>query len=120
MFRIALVCLLGGPALCLGGCGDDAATPTPAAGGGSRVEIEVDASGYHPDRVEARAGEPLTLVFTRTTDRGCGQELLIPDHDVSRELPLDGPVEVTFTPEAAGEIAFTCGMEMYEGAVVVR
>jgi len=107
-----LIALIGLVAAC------DSTAEAPESGP-VRHEIEVDAEGYHPDRVEARAGEPVTLVFTRTTDDGCGQELVIADHDIERELPLNEPVEVTFTP-AAGEIAFACGMDMYRGAVVVR
>ena len=84
-----------------------------------RHAIEVDARGYHPDRVEARAGEPVTLVFTRTTEAGCGEELVIASQDIRRDLPVGEAVEVTFTPEV-GEVTFACGMEMYRGAVVVR
>lgn len=98
------------------GCETTAEAP---AEGPVRHAIEVDARGYHPDRVEARAGEPLTLVFTRTTDEGCGQELVIADQGIERDLPLNEPVEVTFTPEA-GEVTFACGMDMYRGTVVVR
>jgi plastocyanin domain-containing protein len=80
----------------------------------------VSNKGYDPSRVQAKAGQPLTLVFTRTTDQGCGDELVIADHDIQRDLPLNQPVEVTFTPNTAGEITFTCGMGMYDGKVVVK
>jgi len=103
-------------ALPLVACGGEEA----ANGDDSRVEIEVNASGYDPAQVQATAGQPLTLVFTRTTDEGCGQELAIPAHDIRRRLPLNEPVEVTITPAEAGELRFTCGMDMYDGAIVVR
>ena len=93
---------------------------TEAQGGPARFEIEVGASGYDPGEVTATAGEPLTLVFTRVTDQGCGQELVIPSQDIRRNLPLDEAVEVTFTPSAAGTLRFTCGMDMYDGAIVVQ
>jgi plastocyanin domain-containing protein len=102
--------------LALTACDDVAEAP---AEGPVRHEIEVDARGYHPDRVEARAGEPVTLVFTRTTEEGCGEELVIAAHDVRRELPVGEPVEVTFTPQA-GDVTFACGMDMYRGTVIVR
>ena len=101
-------------ALALGACGGEASTP---AGG---IAIEVGSHGYEPARVEATAGEPLTLVFTRTTDEGCGQELVIASQDIRRNLPLDEAVEVTFTPEETGELRFTCGMDMYDGTIVVQ
>jgi plastocyanin domain-containing protein len=114
-FPLMALCVIGG---LLGAAACDDVAEAPAVGE-VRHAIEVDAQGYHPDRIEARAGEPVTLVFTRTTEQGCGGELVIPDHDIERDLPVNEPVEVTFTP-AAGEVSFTCGMGMYQGAVVVR
>ena len=83
-----------------------------------RVAVTVDASGYEPSAIEARAGEPLTLAFTRTTDEGCGQQLVFPERDLRRDLPLNQEVEVELTPRENETIAFTCGMGMYRGSVV--
>jgi plastocyanin domain-containing protein len=98
---------------------EGAAAPA-TAGADAPIAVEVSNKGYDPSRVQAKAGQPLTLVFTRTTDQGCGDELVIADHDIQRDLPLNQPVEVTFTPNTAGEITFTCGMGMYDGKVVVK
>lgn len=105
--------------LALVACGEEAAT-TPTSTEGRRVAIEVGASGYTPAEVQATAGEPLTLVFTRTTDEGCGEELVVASQNIRRDLPLNEPVEVTFTPTEAGRLRFTCGMDMYDGAIVVQ
>lgn len=108
--------------LSLAACGEEepAGTTPTAEPEGQRVEVSVGASGYTPSQVQATAGQPLTLVFTRTTDEGCGQELVIASQDIRRDLPLNEPVEVTFTPTEAGELRFTCGMDMYDGAIVVE
>lgn len=99
--------------LALAACGgEEAATPT-------RVAVQVGASGYTPSEVHATRGEPLTLVFTRTTDEGCGEVLVIASQNIRRDLPLNEPVEVTFTPTEAGRLRFSCGMDMYDGAIVV-
>lgn len=95
------------------GCGSS--DPEP-----QRVEIEVGASGYAPSEVRTAAGTPLTLVFTRTTEEGCGGEIVIASQDIRRELPLNQPVEVSFTPTEAGELRFSCGMDMYDGTIVVQ
>lgn len=87
---------------------------------GQRVEVTVNERGYEPSRVTAAAGKPLTLVFTRTSDQGCGDELVVAAHDIRKSLPLNQPVEVTFTPQKKGEVRFSCGMNMYDGAVVVQ
>ncbi|HJL17979.1 MAG TPA: cupredoxin domain-containing protein [Sandaracinaceae bacterium LLY-WYZ-13_1] len=108
--------------LALNACGaeEEASTSAETERAGQRVEVTVHGSGYDPAEVQATAGEPLTLVFTRNTDEGCGQELVIASQDIRRELPLNEPVVVTFTPTEAGELRFTCGMDMYDGAIVVR
>lgn len=112
---IALIALIV-PALACG-AEEEAA---PASGEARRVAVEVGAHGYTPSSVEAQVGQPLTLVFERTTDEGCGQELVIPSQDIHRDLPLNEEVAVTFTPSEAGELRFTCGMDMYDGAIVVQ
>jgi plastocyanin domain-containing protein len=39
---------------------------------------------------------------------------------VSADLPIGQPVELTLTPNEAGEHAFTCQMQMYRGTLVVK
>lgn len=89
----------------------------PASG---RVAVAVDGEGYHPATIRAAAGRQLTLVFTRTTDESCGQQLVFPTTNVRRDLPLNQPVEVAVTVPPSGSLGFTCGMNMYQGAVVVQ
>ena len=46
-----------------------------------------------------------------------------PAYPDSREVSfeeLGQPVELTITPKAAGEYAFTCQMQMYRGTLVVK
>lgn len=82
------------------------------------VRVLVEARGYTPAKIKAKAGTPLTLVFRRDKDDNCGQEVVFPDHDIKKELPLGQDVRVTLTPKADETIKFTCGMAMYKGAIV--
>ena len=84
------------------------------------IAVEVGAHGYTPSEVTAAAGEEVRLVFTRTSDEGCGQQLVFTDQNIRRDLPLDEAVPVDITMPATGTVAFTCGMGMYRGAIVVR
>jgi len=70
--------------------------------------------------VSATPGEALHLVFTRTSDEGCGQQLVFPDLGIRRDLPLGTPVAVDVTAPATGALSFACGMDMLRGSVVVR
>lgn len=100
-------------------CGGESGA-APPSDGRPEIAIAVDADGYHPAEASAPAGQPVRLLFTRTTDDGCGQQLVFPDLDIRRDLPLAQPVAVDVTMPADGRIAFTCGMAMYQGAVVAR
>ncbi len=102
-----------------------ATTPAPASDAmtgtaANVVEVTVDGSGFHPDRIVARAGQPITLAITRTTDETCGTEIVIPTMAIDTKLPLNERVEVTVTPAAAGEVAFACAMNMHKGTIVVE
>ena len=99
-------------------CGTTAAQPP--ADGRPRVAVTVDANGYRPAEVAAPAGAAIQLVLTRTTDEGCGQQVVFPDLGIRRDLPLDTPVSIDLTMPATGSIAFTCGMGMMRGSVVAR
>jgi plastocyanin domain-containing protein len=88
--------------------------------GPRELEVEVNAMGYDPSELRAAAGSAVRLVFTRTSDEGCGQELVIPSLGIHRDLPLDEPVAIDLTMPASGRVAFTCGMDMYRGALVVE
>ncbi|MBI5512196.1 MAG: cupredoxin domain-containing protein [Deltaproteobacteria bacterium] len=91
-----------------------------SAPAGARVPVEVDGEGYHPARIKAPAGARLTLVFRRTTDETCGQQVQFPSLNVRHDLPLNQPVEVAVTVPASGSLGFTCGMNMYQGSVLVQ
>lgn len=45
---------------------------------------------------------------------------MFPSLNIRRDVPLNQPVVVEFTPPRSGEIAFVCGMNMIGGTVVVQ
>jgi plastocyanin domain-containing protein len=101
-----------------------AAAPALAgeAKAGKKVEIKVSDAGFEPREVKAKAGEPLTMVFTRTTDRTCITAIDIPDENVKAfKLPLNQAVSLTITPKKAGVEKFHCtAMAMGNGKIVVQ
>ena len=101
--------------------GEAAARPkTAEAEAGGRVDIEVDAGGYHPAEITAPAKAKVTLAFKRTTDQGCGQELVIESMELKKDLPLNETVEIEVEVPESGELKFACGMDMYRGKVVPK
>jgi RND family efflux transporter MFP subunit len=90
------------------------------SGTSNATRVVVSDKGFEPSRVTLRAGLPARLTFLRTTDATCATEVVIPSLNVKRSLPLNQPVDIQFTPEKSGDVAFACGMGMFKGTLVVR
>lgn len=93
-------------------------TPTAIPADGA-IHVSVNAQGYTPSAISAPAGKPVTLIFRRESDVGCGDEVVFPKQGIRKPLPLNQDVYITITPTGPGEISFTCGMGMYKGAIVI-
>lgn len=83
------------------------------------IEVVVE-RGYHPGRVVIAAGERVRLKFLRREAGGCSRELVIPSLGLRRELPQGTEVAIDLPELGAGEYAFTCGMNMLRGSLVVE
>jgi plastocyanin domain-containing protein len=90
-----------------------------ASGGVQEVEIEVK-GGYDPGVVRLKRGVPARLVFNRTEDSSCSEEIVLPDFGVRKFLPAFRKTAVEITPRDAGTFAMTCGMSMLHGKLVVE
>ncbi len=90
--------------------------------GAPTLAIQVTDSGFEPQQVKVKKGEPTTLVFTRLTDRTCITAIDIPAEGVKKlELPLGKPVRVTITPKKKGIERFHCSaMGMGDGRIAVE
>jgi hypothetical protein len=84
------------------------------------VRVNVTEASFDPQRITLRAGAPARITFTRTSDKTCATAVVFASLNIRRELPLNVPVSIEFTPDKAGEIAFACGMNMLHGTVVVQ
>lgn len=94
-----------------------AVTPTEEAKG---QVIEIWGGTYEPNTVRGEVGKPLTLTFIRRTEETCGTEVIFPDFKINEPLPLNKPITITITPKSSGTFRFTCGMDMFDGKVVVQ
>jgi cobalt-zinc-cadmium efflux system membrane fusion protein len=83
------------------------------------VRVTVGKQGFEPARLTLRAGVPARVIFVRTTDTACAEEIVFPSLQVKRALPLNQPVVIEFTP-GNGDMAFACGMGMFSGTIVVE
>ena len=85
----------------------------------SSARVEITEKGFEPSSLKLRAGVPARVTFVRLTDKTCGKDVVFASMDIRRQLPLNQPVVVEFTPQR-GEIEFACGMNMLKGTIVVE
>jgi RND family efflux transporter MFP subunit len=100
------------------------ASATPGAMQGDmnvqEAKVTVTDASFEPQRLTLRAGVPARVTFIRTSDKTCATSVVFASLNIRRDLPLNQPVTIEFTPNKAGEIAFACGMNMLRGTVVVQ
>lgn len=82
--------------------------------------ISVSAKGFAPTRIVTAANKPIRLVFRRLDAQNCAARVVFPELGIERELGVGRSVLVEIPAQAGRELAFSCGMGMYKGFVVVR
>lgn len=95
------------------------ARATAGEGGVQEVKILVK-GGYDPDRIVVERGRPVRLAFFRDETSSCSETVVLGDFGISRRLPAHKTTAVEFTPQKSGEFAFTCGMNMMRGQIIVE
>lgn len=120
---VTLACALSlGTAVGTLGCSKTSSADEGAAqaktGGGH--DVKVDAKGFTPSSIEFKKGEKGAITFTRTSDDTCAKDVVFPELNLKKELPLNKPVVVEVPTDTARTLTFTCGMGMFKSAVVIR
>ena len=96
-----------------------AVAATAGASGVQEVRVIVK-GGYTPDTIVVRAGTPVRLQFYRDETADCSERLVLEDFGIDVPLPAFQTTSVEFTPPAAGEFRFRCGMNVLKGLLVVE
>ena len=94
-------------------------TQGPHAPPGS-VLVNVSMTGFDPELIPAKAGQPLKLAFFRPNAANCAREVVFPDLGIRKELPPGQTVVVDITTPKSGPLGFECGMKMLKGQLIVR
>lgn len=84
------------------------------------VTITLTEKGYQPEKVRLRRGVPARLTFIRRVEATCATEVELLGYGIRRELPVNQPVVIDFTPTRTGELTYTCSMKMVGGKITVQ
>ena len=95
--------------------GSDAAKAEPA---NNEVSMVITDKGFEPQNLRVKANEPVVLTITRKSDATCATEIVIDEHNIKTDLPLNKPVTVTFTPKKTGQLKYGCAMKKMIGGVI--
>lgn len=85
------------------------------------ITVNVQDTGYIPSHIKLKAGVPAKIIFDQHGTTSCAWDVKSPDLGIAlTELPKEKKTEVTFTPAKSGTFAFTCGMDMLRGSIIVE
>lgn len=96
-----------------------ASSTSTSSGKEQTARVTVGDRAFEPARLSLKARVPARITFVRTSEKTCATAVAFADL-IRRDLPLNQPVDIEFTPEKTGEVGFACGMGMLRGTIVVQ
>ena len=94
--------------------------PVHADAAPERTMLANPSSALKDFELTNQAGKPVRLNVTRDEKPTCGDVLTIPSQNISKPIPVNQVTTIEFTPQQAGDLEFTCGMNMMKGKIVVQ
>jgi hypothetical protein len=76
--------------------------------------------GYVPNYLGAQSGQPIRVRLVTNNSYSCTRAFVIPSLGIQEILPETGETLINLPAQQPGTIYFTCGMGMYNGAIVVQ
>lgn len=82
------------------------------------IEVNVKNGVYQPANIQVKVNQLITLRFIREDASPCAETVVFNSLNVSKQLPLNEPTELSLTLKNPGEYEFTCQMGMYRGKLI--
>lgn len=96
-----------------------ASNRTSSSPPGNTLLLNASNNGYSPQRLYAKAGEPILLNIVTDNTYSCARDFVIPSIGVEKLLPQTGTVPVTIPSQAVETVMrFSCSMGMYTGEII--
>lgn len=87
--------------------------------GAQELLIRAEPYGYSPNYWRAQSGQPVRIRLVTNNNFGCTRSFVIPSMGIQTLLLENGEQTIDLPPQQPGTIYFTCGMGMYNGAIVI-
>lgn len=84
------------------------------------IEILVKDGVYSPAHIQLKQGDKIRLRFTREDPSPCAAKVIFNSLGKTLELPINQSADIELQLEEAGEIDFTCEMQMYRGKLIIK
>ena len=82
------------------------------------ANMDLSYGGYSPNVLYVKKGVPVRWVINVKQMSGCTDEIIMPAYNIRKKLAY-GENIIEFTPTQAGEIRFSCWMQMVWGRFIV-
>ena len=82
------------------------------------INMDVDASGYHPNSFVLKKGVQVKWNINVKQLTGCNKEIIVPEYNLDIKLKK-GLQTAEFTPDKTGTFSFSCWMGMLKGSFIV-
>ena len=89
------------------------------AGGWQEAEVEITRNYYTPSTILAKQGIPLKLTFKADHDASCVRDVVFPTLGLRKLVAAGGTQTFDISTANAGEIKFSCAMDMAHGKIIV-
>ena len=86
---------------------------------GTQSATVVVKGGYSPSTIQAKADQPVRLVFDRQEEGDCSSHVVFKELGVDQALPAFQKTELDLGVLKPGEYPFACGMNMLHGVLKV-
>lgn len=83
------------------------------------VTINVLNSGYQPNKIKVKSGQPVKLTLQSKDTYSCALSFVFKEFGIRTFLKANDSQTFTFTPTKPGKYPFTCSMGMYTGVMEV-
>ncbi|MCQ6279158.1 cupredoxin domain-containing protein [Bacillus sp. EB600] len=85
-----------------------------------KIKMEVTPTGYSPNVLRVKKGVQVELDIHNPLKNSCLSTLSMPNFNINNVNLKVGTTTLTFTPSSIGEYKFSCGMNMFNGKIIVE